>query len=103
MSDRAGPRRGRVAASDGYRCGWLHADGRYRRQRKRGAQAGLDGRKLKRRSPTGEQPGATTGPGQTGAARADVATGPDGLQLVSTTAWVDPSSTQFRLHLKVRR
>ena len=30
----------------------------------------------------------------------DVATGPDSLQLVSQTAWVDPSSTQFRLHLK---
>ena len=31
----------------------------------------------------------------------DVATGPDSLQLVSQTAWVDPSSTQFRLHLKI--
>ncbi len=31
----------------------------------------------------------------------DVVTGPDSLQLVSQTAWVDPSSTQFRLHLKI--
>ena len=30
-----------------------------------------------------------------------MATGPDSLQLVSQTAWVDPSSTQFRLHLKI--
>ena len=31
----------------------------------------------------------------------DVATGPDGLQLLSQTPWVDPSSTQFQLHLKI--
>ena len=57
-----GAPRGRVAASDGYRCGWLRADGRHRRQRKRGAQAGLYVRNVKRRSPTGEQPGATDRP-----------------------------------------
>jgi hypothetical protein len=31
----------------------------------------------------------------------DVATGPDSLQLLSQTPWVDPSSTLFDLHLKI--
>ncbi len=31
----------------------------------------------------------------------DVTTGPDSLQLLSQTQWVDPGSTQFQLHLKI--
>jgi Family of unknown function (DUF6049) len=49
-------------------------------------------------------PGPSDGRAHSGTANARppaIATGPDSVELLSQTPWVDPSSTQFQLHLKI--